>query len=175
MWKVTALDYEAPLFANAEAREGVGADPVLFAKWRQRGLAEPNRPIKGGRGGQYAAKKIFELRVMNVVTQQTTIPVGEAHQIAELASSGPWSRAELTAQPTHWRSLVIRDRPPPIDVFLIFYRTEQCWAYDMLGVEAHFKNSASIVIAAARELRSVSKYCWNILEESGQASGGQKD
>ena len=67
-WKITALDYEAPLFANAEAREGAGVAPMLWAKWLQRGLAAPSRTVKSGRAGQYAAKKIFELRVMNVVT-----------------------------------------------------------------------------------------------------------
>ena len=95
MWKITALDYEAPLFANAEAREIAGVAPMLWAKWIQRGMGGPSRTIKGGRAGQYAAKKIFEMRVMNVVVQQTAIPISEAQQIAELAAKGTWSIKEL--------------------------------------------------------------------------------
>jgi hypothetical protein len=164
MWKITALDYEAPLFANAEAREVAGAAPMVWAKWIQRGMGGPSRTLKGGRAGHYAAKRIFEMRLMNLVVQQTAIPVSEAQQIAALAVKGTWNIKELAAEQTNWRSFVLREAPPPLDIYLIFSKNENCWAYEILGPDT-FKNSASVVIAAARELRSVSKYCWGILNE----------
>jgi len=175
MWKITALDYEAPLFANAEAREIAGVAPMLWAKWIQRGMGGPSRSLKSGRAGQYAAKKIFEMRVMSVVVQQTTIPISEAQQIAEQAAKGTWNIKELAAlPPINWRSYVLRDDPPPVDIHLTFSRTENCWGYEILGADS-FKNSASVVLAAARELIAVSKYCWNILEESRRVTGARED
>ncbi len=178
MWKITALDYEAPLFANAEAREVAGVAPMLWAKWIQRGMGGPSRTLKGGRAGHYAAKRIIEMRLMNVVVQQTAIPVSEAQQIAALAVKGPWNIKELAAEQTSWRSFVLRETAPSLDVFLIFSKTDNCWGYEMsIGPPAKnsFKNNASLVIAAERELRSVSQKCWSILEESERASGGRKD
>jgi hypothetical protein len=53
-----------------------------------------------------------------------------------------------------------------VDLRLIFSKTENCWGYKILGKD-DLKNSASVVLAATRELISVSKYCWNILHEGG--------
>lgn len=107
---------------------------------------------------------------MNVVIEETAIPPSEAKQIADLAAIGPWNIKELAAQPTHWRSFVLRESPP-VDVYLVFSKIQNCWGYDMLQPDS-FKNSASVVLAATRELMAVSKYCWNILEESGRAEAG---
>jgi hypothetical protein len=179
MWNITGLDYEAPLFANAEAREGAGVAPMLWAKWTQRGKAGASRSLKGGRAGHYSAKRIFEMRLMNLVVQQTAIPVSEAQQIAALAVKGPWNIQELAAEPepTNWRSYVLRESRPPLDVCLIYSKTENCWGYDLsLGVPANlnFKNSASLVLAAARELTTVSKYCWSLLLEGRSAAVHKK-
>ncbi len=169
MWTATGLDYEAPLFANAEAREGAGVAPMLWAKWIQRGMATPSRAVKGGRAGQYAAKKIFELRVMNKLVQQTAIPVSEARNIAALTAEGPWGLKQLAAAPTHWKSLVIREKPAPLDIFLLFSKTNNCWGYEVFfgpPATGQFKSPATLALAAARELNEVSKYCWNILDAS---------
>ena len=155
VWKITDLDYEAPLFSNAEARVGAGVSPTLWAKWLHRGLTTPTR---SGRGGHlYSALKIFEMRIFNIVVEEVTIPPSQALQIAQLTANGKW------------KSLVIRDSPPPLDVCLVFSRTENCWGYEILLADS-FKNSASIVIAAARELTAVSKYCWGILNEPGRTA-----
>jgi hypothetical protein len=163
MWRVTDLDYDSPLFNNAEARRGVGVDEMLWAKRLQRGLQAPTRAVKGGRGGQYAAKTIFEIRIMNLVFEELAIPASEAKQIGGLAAEGTWKIAELAADPTNWRSLVI---------FLLFTRTDNCWGFEILGpvVPASFKSNASLVVAAARELNAVSQYCWNILHAPSLAS-----
>jgi hypothetical protein len=171
MWTVTGIDYEAPLFANAEAREGAGVAPMLWAKWIQRGLATPSRTVKGGRAGQYAAKKIFELRAMNVIAQQTAIPVSEAQQIAALAAKGPWDPTELK-KGNNWRRYVIRDDAAPLDIRLLFSRSDDCWGYEAdLGDHPKFKQSAILVLTAGRELITVSKYCWGLLNEAGRPSG----
>lgn len=171
MWKITDLDYETAPFTNAEAREGAGVTPALWAKWKERGLGGPSRTLKGGRAGQYSPKRIFEMKVMSVVVQETSIPVSEAKEIAALAVKGSWNIDELRARPRNWRSCVIRDNPPPLDVFLVFSRTENCWGFDVaIGpprIET-FKNSASLVLAAARELTAVSKFCWHLLQETGR-------
>jgi hypothetical protein len=169
MWTVTAIDYEAPLFTNAEAREGAGVAPMLWAKWIQRGMATPSRTVRGGRGGQYAPKEVFRFRAMNVLVQKAAIPVSEAREIAAMAADGPWNLRELAAAPTNWRNVVIRANPAPLDVFLIFFKTDNCWSYEpSFGPPTidNFKSSAALVLAAARELNAVSQYCWNILEES---------
>jgi len=160
VWKITDLDYEAPLFSNAEARLGAGVGPTLWAKWLHRGF---NTPTRTGRGGHlYSALKIFEMRIFYVLVEEVTIPPSEAVQIAQLTANGKW------------KSLVIRDSSPPLDVCLVFSRTKNCWGYEILGADS-LKNNASVVIAAARELRAVSKYCWNILEDSGRTTRVRKD
>jgi len=170
MWDITALDYEAPLFSNAEAREGAGVNPALWAKWTQRGLVTPSRMTKSGRAGPSAGKKIFEMRVLSIVVEGAAIPVSEAQQIAALAAKGPWNAKDLAAEPSNWRSVVLRASPPPLDVFLVFSKIDNCWGYEAsLGPPKHFKHSASIVLAAKRELETVSKYCWGILHETGKA------
>jgi hypothetical protein len=158
-WQITALDYDAALFTNAETRGGAAVAPMLWAKWKHRGIGTaPARTGRGSRGGDlYSAWKIFEMRILNLLVEDVKLPPSEALQIAELTAKGDWKK------------FVIRDAPPPIDVFLIFSRTENCWGYEMLGPNSFFKDSASIVLAAARELTAVSKYCWNILHEPGRA------
>lgn len=57
--------------------------------------------------------------------------------------------------------------------FLIFSKTDNCWGYDMaIGppTVSHFTNSASVVLAAARELTAVSKYCWSILDSAAMSA-----
>jgi hypothetical protein len=174
MWTITGLDYSAPLFANAEAREGAGVAPMLWAKWIQRGLAESSRNV-GGRAGQFAAKKIFELRLMNVVVQQTAIPVSEAQQIAALAAKGPWDVNELKKS-KNWRRYVIREDAAPLDMLLLFSKQHDCWSYEPnLGEPSKFGQSATLVLAAGRELIAVSEYCWKLLDESGRATTGRKN
>ncbi len=169
-WNVTAVDYEAPLFSNSEARLGTGIGPALWAKWLHRGLIAPSRPTKSGRGGLYAGRKIFEIRVMNLVGTEVAIPASEAQEIADLATKGTWNSAELKTAETNWRRLVIRDNAPPLDVYLLFSRTENCWGYEEALAQPEFKNSATLVLAAARELIAVSKYCWSVLEETGRTT-----
>ena len=53
---------------------------------------------------------------MNVVVQQTAIPVSEAQQIAALAVKGTWNIKELGAEQTNWRSFVLRETIPSLDV-----------------------------------------------------------
>jgi hypothetical protein len=173
MWTVTGINYEAPLFANAEAREGAGVAPMLWAKWIQRGLAGPSRSV-GGRAGQYAAKKVFEMRLMNVVGQQTAIPVSEAQQIAALAAKGPWDPTELKKS-DNWRRYVIRDDDPPLDIRLLFSKSDDCWSYQADLGDSKFKQSATLVLAAGRELIAVSKYCWKLLNESGRTTTGREN
>jgi hypothetical protein len=172
VWKTTAVDYDAALFTNPEARLGAGITPSLWAKWLHRGFFVPSRAVKGGRGGQYAARKIFEIRVMNLVTTDLTIPPSEAKQIAHLAAKGTWNSIELKKE-NGWRSYVIRDNVPPLDIFLLFSRNKKCWEYAMSVGPPQApdleKSSAWLILAAARELIAVSKYCWNILEETGRA------
>jgi hypothetical protein len=168
VWRITDLDYDAPWFTNAEARLGTGLGPALWAKWLHRGIIEPTRTVKGGRGGQYAARTIFQIRVMSVAVEDVAIPPSEAQQIADLAAKGPWKSEELRTE-RNWRSYVIRDHPLPLDVFLTFSRTGNCWGYEILK-GSDFENDASLVLAAARELTAVSKYCWNILNGSGESS-----
>ena len=156
MWKITALDYSAAQFTSPEARLVAGISEAAEAKWRHRGVITATRPGRGGRGGHlYSALKIFELKILNLLVEDVAIPPSEATQIAKLAANGKW------------KSLVIRERPPPSDVFLIFSRTEDCWAYEMArqSVSDSFKNNASLIVAATRELTAVSKHCWNILNE----------
>ena len=156
MWKITALDYSAAQFTSPEARLVAGISEAAEAKWRHRGVITATRPGRGGRGGHlYSALKIFELKILNLLVEDVAIPPSEATQIAKLAANGKW------------KSLVIRERPPPLDVFLIFSRTEDCWAYEMArqSVSDSFQNSASLIVAATRELTAVSKHCWNILNE----------
>ena len=156
MWQITRLDYSAPLYTAPEARLVAGISEATDAKWRHRGISTPTRPGRGGRGGHlYSALKIFELRILRLLVEEVTIPPSESIQIAQLTADGKW------------KGLVIRDAPPPIDVFLIFHRTERSWEYEMAGpqVSETFKRSTSVVIAAARELTAVSKHCWNILHE----------
>jgi hypothetical protein len=112
MWKITGLDYDAALYANAEARHIAGVDPVLWAKWIQRQKFGPSRKVQGGRAGQYAAKRIFEMRLMNVLVQQTAIPVSEAQQIAELAAKGSWNIEELAASLCSSERPATRERVP---------------------------------------------------------------
>jgi hypothetical protein len=162
VWKITDLDYEAPLFANAEARLGTGFGQTLWAKHLHRGTFAPTREVKGGRGGQYAARDVFRMRIVYLLGEEVGIPPSEALQIANLATKGPWNVKELAAEPKNWRSFVIRELPPPLDVFLIFSKADDCWGYEILGPD-NIKNSASVVLAAARELIAVSKYCWSIL------------
>ena len=61
---------------------------MLWAKWIQRGLAGPSRSV-GGRAGQYAAKKVFEMRLMNVVGQQTAIPKVKPNRSPRLPQKDP--------------------------------------------------------------------------------------
>jgi hypothetical protein len=135
-------------------------------------MVGPTRAVKGGRTGNYAPKRIFEMRLLNLVVQQTAIPVSEAQQIAALAVKGPWNVQELAAEPTNWRSFVLRDAPTPLDVKLVFSKTEDCWSYKMLSLDS-FENSASVVLAAARELTAVSKYCWNLLHDGASNVRGE--
>lgn len=171
-WKITALDYDAALFTNSEARLGAGIGPALWAKWLHRHFFTPSRAVKGGRGGQYAPKKIFELRVMNLMTTDVALPPSEAKQIAYLAAKGTWNSAELKKE-NNWRSYVIRDNPLPLDIFLLYSRDKSCWGHEMsVGppkTEDLAKNSVLLVLAATRELIAVSKYCWNILEGPDRA------
>ena len=174
MWTPAGIDYEAALYANAEAREGAGVSPTIWAKWMHRGLIDPTRNV-GGRAGLYAAKKIFELRLMNVVVQQTAIPVSEAQQIAALAAKGPWDTNELMKS-KNWRQYVIREDALPLDIHLLFSKSDDCWGYEAdLGDRSKFKQSATLVLAVGRELIAVSKYCWNLLNESGRTTKGRKD
>jgi hypothetical protein len=109
---------------------------------------------------------------MNLVVQQTAIPVSEAQQIASLAVKGPWNIKDLAGEPMNWQSYVIRESPP-LDVWLIYSKTENCWGYELsVGVPTtlNIKNSASLVLAAKRESITVSQHCWSILEESGRAA-----
>jgi len=166
MWKITALDYSAAQFTSPDARLAAGISEATEAKWRHRGIITATRPGRGGRGGHlYSALKIFELKVLNMLVEEVTIPPSEATQIAQLAANGKW------------KSLVIRERPAPLDVFLIFSRTQDCWAYEMAreSVSDSFKNSASLVLAAARELTAVSKECWKILNGPGRDTATGKD
>jgi hypothetical protein len=158
MWKITALDYSAAQFTSPEARLVAGISEAAEAKWRHRGIITATRPGRGDRGGHlYSALKIFELKVLNMLVEEVTIPPSEAKQIAQLTANGKWK--------TH----VISDRPPPLDVFLIFSfsKAENCWTYDLAGpsVADSFKSNASLVVAAGRELTAVSKHCWKILNE----------
>jgi hypothetical protein len=160
MWKITALDYSAPLFTYAEACTTAGIGEPIGAKWMHRGIIEPTRRGHGGRGGHlFSALKIFEMRILNQLVEQLTIPPSEAKQMADLAANGKW------------KSHVLRDHPHPLNVFLVFHRVGECWEYEMAGSRAQetFKNSASVVLAAARELTEVSKACWNILNSSTHA------
>jgi hypothetical protein len=169
MWSITALDYEVALLTNAEAREGAGMSPMLWAKWKERGLVLPTRQVKGGRGGQYAAKDVFRLRLVSVSSAAIGLPPSEAIEIAKLASKGSWNVKQLAAQNArkkNWRGFVLRESPRPLDVFLIFSKTDNCWGYELALEAPTFKNSASVVIAAARELIAVSKYCWNVLQQN---------
>jgi hypothetical protein len=179
-WNVTAVDYDTALYTNAEARLGAGVTASLWAKWLHRDFFDPSRSVKSGRGGQYAARKIFEIRVMNLATTDLAIPPSEAKQIAELAAKGSWNPVELKSPvelKKNWRSYVIRANAEPLDMFLLFsrtkvYRGKNCWGYEpTVGPPQAAdleKNSVLLVLAAARELIAVSKYCWNILEESGR-------
>jgi len=111
---------------------------------------------------------------MHLVVEEAAIPPGEALQIAELAAKGPWTRKELSAAHQNWKRYVLRESPPPMaDMRLIFSKTEDCWEYQILGKD-DIKNSASVVVAAPRELIAVSKYCWTILHEGDavKAQGG---
>jgi hypothetical protein len=100
-----------------------------------------------------------------MLVEEVTIPPSEATQIAQLTANGKW------------KSLVIRERPAPLDVFLIFFRTQHGWAYEMAreSVSDSFKNSASLVLAAARELTAVSKECWKILNGPGRDTATSTD
>ena len=109
---------------------------------------------------------------MYLLGQEVGIPPSETKEIANLASKGSWNVKELAAQDPrekNWRGHVLRESPPPLDVFLIFSKTDDCWGYKILGTD-NIKNSASVVLAAARELIAVSKYCWGILHEAGRAT-----
>ena len=166
MWKITALDYSAAQFTSPDARLAAGISEATEAKWRHRGVITATRPGRGGRGGHlYSALKIFELKILNLLVEDVAIPPSEATQIAKLAANGKW------------KSLVIRERPAPLDVLLVFSRTQDCWAYEMAreSVSDSFKNSASLVLAAARELTAVSKECWKILNGPGRDTATGKD
>ena len=175
VWKITDLDYDAPLLANAEARLGTGYGQTPWAKHLHRGTFAPTRAVKGGRGGQYAPRDVFRMRLMYLLGEEAGVPPSEALQIANLATEGTWNVKELAAQDPrekNWRGLVLRESPPPLDVFLIFSKTENCWGYEMLGPD-NIKNSASVVLAATRELIAVSKYCWNILHAADRVGRTQ--
>jgi hypothetical protein len=161
MWNITALDYETALFGNAEAREIVGVSPMLWAKWVQRTIAAPTRPGRGRGGGLYSAKRIFEMRLIRVIAEHAAIPVSEAQEIAALATKGPWNTKELSGRVKNWRFYVLRDSPPPVDVQLLFSKTDGCWEYKILGTD-RIENAAAVIVAAARELIAVSKACWTL-------------
>jgi hypothetical protein len=99
------------------------------------------------------------------------IPVSEAQQIAALAAKGPWDPTELK-QGNNWRRYVIRDDAPPLDIHLLFSRSDDCWSYKADLGDSKFEHgdlAAALVLAGGSELVAVSKYCWNILNASERA------